>query len=315
MPGVAAASRRRSTSGSTGTPRVCTSRILRRPARSGGLTVTRRSNRPGPQQRRVEDLGAVGRGQHDHALVAGEAVHLGEDLVERLLPLVVAAERLRAAAGPADRVQLVDEDDRRRDLLGLVEQVTHPAGADADDHLDELRGRHREERHLGLAGHRAGQQRLAGAGRAGEQHAVRDLRAEPAVALRVAQEVDDLGDLLLDLLDAGHVGERGPRPGLRLVQLGPRPAEPADAAGPRPAAPRRRNQIEQADEQQGRAEADQQLLPERRRRVRRLGVDRYAVRLQLGEQVVVGEGRPLGGEPVDLLGVLARRPACTPPSW
>ena len=40
---------------------------------------------PGPQDAAVEDLGAVGGGQHDHALVAGETVHLGEDLVERLL--------------------------------------------------------------------------------------------------------------------------------------------------------------------------------------------------------------------------------------
>ena len=47
--------------------------------------------------------------------------------------------------------------------LGLLEQVTHARGADADDHLDELRRRHLEERHAGLAGDRPGQQRLAGA--------------------------------------------------------------------------------------------------------------------------------------------------------
>ena len=35
-----------------------------------------------------------------------------------------------------------------------------------------------------------GQQRLAGAGRADQQHALRDVRAEPAVLLRVLEEVD-----------------------------------------------------------------------------------------------------------------------------
>ena len=65
-------------------------------------------------------------------------------------------------------------------------------------------------------------------GGAGEQHALRDLRAEPAVLVGVAQEVDDLGELLLDLVDAGDVGEGGPRPGLGLVELGPGPAEAAE---------------------------------------------------------------------------------------
>ena len=140
--------------------------------------------------------------------VPGEPVHLGEDLVERLLALVVAADRRAAAARAADRVELVDEDDRRRRLLGLLEQVAHPAGADADDHLDELRRREREERHVGLAGHGARQQRLAGPGRARQQHALGDRRAEAAVLSGVPQEVDDLDELVLGLVDAGHVVER-----------------------------------------------------------------------------------------------------------
>ena len=37
---------------------------------------------PGPQKCLVEHIGLVGGGQHDHALLAGETVHLGEDLVE-----------------------------------------------------------------------------------------------------------------------------------------------------------------------------------------------------------------------------------------
>jgi hypothetical protein len=80
---------------------------------------------PRPQQRLVEDVGPVRRGDHDHALPGVEAVHLGEDLVQRLLLLVVAAERHRAAAAPADRIDLVDEDDRRGRLLRPLEQVAH----------------------------------------------------------------------------------------------------------------------------------------------------------------------------------------------
>ena len=143
------------------------------------------------QQRRVEDVGPVGGGDHDDAALDVEAVHLDEHLVERLLALVVAAAQAGAAVA-ADGVDLVDEDDRRGVLLGLLEQVAHAAGADADEHLDEVRAGDREERHAGLAGDGAGQQRLAGAGRAEQQHALGDLRADGLELGRVLQEVLDL---------------------------------------------------------------------------------------------------------------------------
>ena len=137
---------------------------------------------------------AVGGGDDDHVGVRVEAVHLDEDLVERLLALVVAAAEAGAALA-ADRVDLVDEHDARRVALGLVEQVAHAAGADADEHLDELGARDAEERHAGLAGDGAGQQRLAGAWRADEQHAARDARAERVELLGVLQELDDFLEL------------------------------------------------------------------------------------------------------------------------
>jgi hypothetical protein len=137
------------------------------------------------QERRVQHLGPVGGGEDDDALGAAEPVHLGQDLVEGLLSLVVGAERGSAGAGLTDAVELVDEHDRRGHRLGFDEQIAHPAGPDADDHLDELARRHREERHARLARHRACQQRLARAGRTGQQHTPGDGGAEPAVPRRV----------------------------------------------------------------------------------------------------------------------------------
>ena len=67
----------------------------------------------GPQQRRIENVGTIGRRDDDDALVGREAVHLDEQLIERLLALFVA-ERVAAAAA-ADGVELVDEDDAGRD--------------------------------------------------------------------------------------------------------------------------------------------------------------------------------------------------------
>ena len=79
----------------------------------------------GAQQRGVEDVGAVRRREQDHALLLVEAVHLDEQLVERLLALVVPAAEPGAAVA-TDGVDLVDEHDRGRRRLRLLEQVAHP---------------------------------------------------------------------------------------------------------------------------------------------------------------------------------------------
>ena len=177
---------------------------------------------PRAQQRGVEHVGAVGGGHHHDALGRLEAVHLGEHLVERLLALVVPAAEAGAALA-ADRVDLVDEDDRGRLLARGLEEVAHAGGADADEHLHEVGAGDRHERHAGLAGDRAGDERLAGAGRADEQHALGDARADLLELARVLQEVDDLGDLLLHRAVAGDVVERRLRL-LGVVDL--RPAAP-----------------------------------------------------------------------------------------
>src|SRR5712692_4524211 len=91
-PGVPRATTERSTSSDIGIVRVWTFRMPSRPLTSGRSTTTRRSKR-----RRVEDVGPVRGGHEDDAVVALEAVHLDEERVERLLPLVVPASEARAA--------------------------------------------------------------------------------------------------------------------------------------------------------------------------------------------------------------------------
>src|SRR4029078_13511917 len=162
----------------------------------------------GAQQRRVEDVGAVGRRDDDDVNLRVEALNLEEQLVERLLALIVAAAHAGAAVA-ADGIDLVDEDDRRRALLGLLEQVTDAGGADAHEHLDEVGARDRVERHARLAGDRAGEQGLSGPGRPVEQHALGDLGADGLELRRLLEELLDLAELLDGLLAAGHVRERG----------------------------------------------------------------------------------------------------------
>ena len=206
---------------------------------------------PGPQQGRIEHLRAIGGAEQDHAAARIEAVELGEQLIERLLLLVVAAVSARRAASP-QRIELVDEDDAGRRLPRLLEQVADARGADADEHLDELGARDREKRHARLAGDRARQQRLSGARRSDQQHALGDAGAQPAERFRIAQEGDDLLQLVFRLVDAGDVLERHLGVGFD-IDLGARfsdrhqTAEPlalghaADAIGP--------DQVEEEDRQ------------------------------------------------------------------
>ena len=163
-----------------------------------------------PEKRRVEDIRPIGGRDHDHVGVRVEAVHLDQDLVERLLPLVVASAEPGAAMS-SDGVDLVDEDDARAVLLGLFEQIPHTAGADADEHLNEFRAGDGEERNARFAGDRARHQRLAASGRADHQNAGGNPSAERDELLRLAQEFDDLGQLLLGLFDTRDIVERDRR--------------------------------------------------------------------------------------------------------
>jgi hypothetical protein len=203
----------------------------------------------------------VGGRDEDDAALDVEAVHLDEHLVQRLLALVVPTAHAGAAV-PADGVDLVDEHDGGRVGLRLLEQVADPAGADTDEHLDEVGARDRVERDAGLTGDRTREQGLAGTGRAVQQHALRDLGADRLELGRALEELLDLVQLLDRLVGSRDVGERG----LRRVladQLGLALAELHDPAA---AALHLGHEVEeQAENDQERQETDQdgdeQALP------------------------------------------------------
>src|SRR3712207_1538383 len=146
---------------------------------------------PGPKKSLVEHVGLVGGGKNDHALLAGETVHLGEDLVEGLLLLARSPDR-RLTAAAAYGIELVDKDDRRGVLAGLLEEVAHPTGADPHEQLDELRGAQGEKRHPRLARDGPCQERLARSRGSHQEHALRSRSAEAGVLLRVFWEIHPL---------------------------------------------------------------------------------------------------------------------------
>ena len=188
----------------------------------------------GTQQRRVQHVGAVGGGDQDDALAGFEAVHLDQQLVQRLFALVIATTQAGATLA-ANGIDLVDEDDAGSVLLGIFEHVAHTRGTHADEHLDEVRTGDGEERHLGLAGDGTGQQGFTGTRGADHQHATGNAAAQLLEAGGIAQEFDHLLHFFLGFIGTGHVG-KGDGVVVLVQHAGPALAEGEGATTPpRPA--------------------------------------------------------------------------------
>ena len=213
---------------------------------------------PRTQKRWVEDVGAVGCRDENRCALVFEAIHLNQQLVQSLFALVMPATEARATLA-THGVDLVDEDDRRGNLFGLLEEVAHAAGSHTHEHLDKVGTRNREEGHAGLARNGLGKKRLACSRRANQKHAARDLCAHLLIAFGLGEEVFDLLELLNGLVDARHLIELGG--GARLFRRDG--ARGAEAHLPRvllahPAHVKH----EDAHQKQGRAHGDEQGPPD-----------------------------------------------------
>src|SRR3954470_8861330 len=171
-------------------------------------------------------------------------------------------------------IDFVDEDDARRVCLALFEKIANATRANADEHLDEVRTRHGEERTSGFAGDRTGKQRLTGTRRSDEQSTLRQTSAELGELLRILQELDDFLELDLRFVRTGNVveGDFG-SVACQQLRLGLSKAESFGAA--------RLHRPEQekpdSEDEQVREETDQDR---RERRTRILGLDLHAVLTQ-----------------------------------
>ena len=158
------------------------------------------------QQRRVKHVWPIGCGNYNNSIVGLEPVHFHQELVQSLLPFIIASAIADAAAS-AHGINFVDEDDARSVFLSLLEHIAHTARPDTHEHFNEVGAGDREERHARFAGNRARQQRLAGSRRADEQRALGNFAAKARELLRVAQKLDDFLQFLLCLVNSGNIVE------------------------------------------------------------------------------------------------------------
>ena len=213
---------------------------LRRGLGVGSVDLDLHVQSPGPQDRRVDQVLAVRRPDHDHVAQGLDAVDLGEELRHDRRFHVGADAR---PSRPEQRLHLVEEHDHRRAVLGLLacpaEHLADVALGLAHVLVEQLRALHIDEVAAGiapgelgdLAGERCcdglGDQRLAASRRAVQQDPRRRreqvLREKFLMQERQFHRVGDLLDLLVEASDVGVV-QVGNLLEQQLVDLGPRQA-------------------------------------------------------------------------------------------
>ena len=104
-----------------------------------------------PEQRRIEHVGPICRGDNNDAVLRVKAVHLDEQRVECLLALIDATAEAMAAR-TAHRVNFINEHQARRVASRLLKHIAHAARADADKHFHKVRAADAEEAGVRLAG-------------------------------------------------------------------------------------------------------------------------------------------------------------------
>ena len=144
----------------------------------------------GTKQGVVENVRTVGRRHDDDTFIGLKAVHLHEDLVKSLFPLVVTASEARPTLS-ADGVDLVDKDDTGLVAFRGIKQVAHTRSTDADVHFHEVGAADREKGNARLACDCLRKKCLARSGRPHKQNPLGDLRPEVGELLGRFEELDD----------------------------------------------------------------------------------------------------------------------------
>ena len=161
-----------------------------------------------PQQGRVEHVGPVGGGHDDDRLVRLEAVHLAEDLVERLLAFVASRRRSpRRASGPTASISSMNRMHGAFSLAVLNMSRTRLAPTPTNIWMNSQPLMEKNGTPASPATARASSV-LPVPGGPISSTPLGTRAPEPRELLRLLEELDDLLQLALGVLHAGHVLER-----------------------------------------------------------------------------------------------------------
>ena len=157
------------------------------------------------EQCRVKRIRLVGRCQNDNTFGTVKSIHFREQLIQRLLTLIVAADA--SVTFLADRIDLVDKDDTRCFLACLFEQVTHFCSTHTDKHFNKLRTGDREEWYVRLTCNCFCQQCFTGSRRAYKQCTFWHRCSDLLIFAWIVKEIYDLCKQFFCFFLSCHIGE------------------------------------------------------------------------------------------------------------
>ena len=160
----------------------------------------------GTQECLIQSFRAVGCGHHDDTGVGVEAVHFDKQCVERLLSLIMAADR---AAAPrfSQGIEFVDKDDAGGFRYGLLKHVPHSGRANANKHLNEIASRKAEKWDARLASDCFGKQGFARSRRTNQQDAFWNSSPQSLILFGRAEEIHDFLHFVNRFVDPSDVVE------------------------------------------------------------------------------------------------------------
>ncbi len=158
------------------------------------------------QKSRIQYVRSVSCSQDYYSGILSETIHLYQQLIQCLLPFIIAAAEACASL-TSNSIDLVYEDDTWSTLLGLIEQISYTRRADADEHLNEVRSTDCEERHSRFSRSRSGNISLTCSRRSYEEHALRYSCSDLFIFPRILEEVNDLRKFLFFFFQTGYIGK------------------------------------------------------------------------------------------------------------
>mmetsp|Transcript_123087 Transcript_123087/g.193193 ORF Transcript_123087/g.193193 Transcript_123087/m.193193 type:complete len:205 (+) Transcript_123087:859-1473(+) len=167
--------------------------------------ATVKSTRAG--QSIVKDISTVCGSKNNYSSVALETIHLGENLVKRLLSLIISACLLATCTLPANRIDFVKKNNAWCIFLGLTEEVANTRSTNTNEHLHKFRTRCANEGDARLPCDRTCHKSLACARWPLHDHAFGDLCANRSILGRILQKVHNFSQFLLCPIATSNITE------------------------------------------------------------------------------------------------------------
>src|SRR6056300_1888482 len=160
----------------------------------------------------IEDVDTVRSSDDHNTSLIIETIHLGQELVNGLLTLVIGWH-ISTTTLLTNSINLIDEHDTRLILSCLLEKFAYALGSNTYEHLNEVRGRTLDEGDIGLTSDGSSEEGLTRTWSTSEEGTTRNLSTTSIVAFRFFEEIHNLFELLFGRVDTLNISE----PGLNLL--------------------------------------------------------------------------------------------------